>query len=95
MCIGDINGTNCRIRKCEDKEAKTNSECDSWKTGCITNGRKCAAALSDCSAYVGTTVTCLEYIANNGNCKGSGTTDSACSAKSCTADSIGTENTDA
>ncbi|TNV71570.1 hypothetical protein FGO68_gene4687 [Halteria grandinella] len=94
-CEGDANATACRARKCENGTGTTDEACNTYKSGCVTNGVKCVDARSKCSDYTGTSTTCLNYIGSDGKCKGASTTSAACSLRDCDADSKATYTTDA
>ncbi|CAD8122988.1 unnamed protein product [Paramecium sonneborni] len=94
-CAGDATGTKCRARKCDEKTATTDEECNKWKPGCKSNGRSCVDALGLCNTYDGTITTCAGLKGTDGNCKGTSTTTAKCSVKDCAADSNATFTTQA
>ncbi|CAD8122845.1 unnamed protein product [Paramecium sonneborni] len=94
QCAGDRNGTKCRVRKCDQKTAVTDDECNKWKSGCISNGRSCVDALDLCNTYDGTITTCTGLKGSDGNCKGISIT-AKCSVKDCVDDSNETFTTQA
>jgi hypothetical protein len=46
VCEGDAGATSCRARKCENGTGTTDEACNTYKSGCVTNGVKCVDARS-------------------------------------------------
>ncbi|CAD8161687.1 unnamed protein product [Paramecium pentaurelia] len=76
----------CQAKKCENasQEFNTDSDCQRYQKGCITNGKGCIFAQIRplCSTYFGDSYTCQGYIGSDGQCEGdqAGT---ICRAKRC------------
>ncbi|CAD8206022.1 unnamed protein product [Paramecium pentaurelia] len=94
-CFGDSVSVKaaCRNRSCTDlATATSDSECESFLTGCLFNGVGCVSKTAACSAYKGTQSTCSGFKGNNGTkyCWGASTTVVAnCADRKCS-DKVGT-----
>ncbi|CAD8044190.1 unnamed protein product [Paramecium primaurelia] len=85
-CYGTSETTSqsCVIRVCtHNVTATTDSECETFLSGCITNGKGCVLPQA-CSAFSGTRISCQTFSATDKPCKGvSSTMVAACKAATC------------
>ena len=70
ICILTTAGTiQCRPLECQDAPTTiaSNTQCNAFLKGCITNGIGCVSSLYNCDIYL-QTVGCTKLIANDGPC---------------------------
>ncbi|KAM3140447.1 hypothetical protein pb186bvf_007427 [Paramecium bursaria] len=83
QCYGSDQNQNCRYKQCEDADITLNSDsqCELFLKGCITNGRGCLSQLKNCDEYFDI---CDDYIGADGKCTGIG----VCQVKQCSQASL-------
>lgn len=77
MCQGvDATEKPCVAKDCTKAAVtlKTDAECATYRTGCVTTGKGCVSTLAACSSYTGTKTECEEYKGTDGKCTGIDTT---------------------
>ncbi|CAD8212117.1 unnamed protein product [Paramecium pentaurelia] len=83
VCEGDVGGSKCRARKCENAIFSSDALCEYYQSSCKTNGKTCVSQLTACNTYKGTATTCAVYIGTDGICKGTSTIEASCLPKVC------------
>jgi hypothetical protein len=58
-CFWENNG--CRFALCSDYTSADSTVCNTYKTGCISNGTKCANPANCTTEFTGTKATCEGY----------------------------------
>lgn len=88
--------TPCVARTCDDTHLTytSDTECDNYKTGCVTKGTGCISGTSACSAYTGTPDECDKFMGSSGTYRCWNTAASGnCVNKVCTYATGMTDNT--
>ncbi|KAM3134358.1 hypothetical protein pb186bvf_013471 [Paramecium bursaria] len=82
-CISE--NQKCRKVKCQDAilQYYSNSACNQYLSGCITNGVSCVDQLQKCDTYFGNKSQCEQYIGSDGFCT-TDVSETKCKARDCT-----------